>query len=147
MQNPASYQEAVHTVSLAARSRKVVNYVGLASKKETPKVKVDMEAKLRAWLDSKGKTKSVQRMLGPCRTFVSKPPSSTIHSKKEGSICSSAKDVSKTKGRLVFSCCFKMHGFCGFFPLLLAIGCFIPLWYVLAEDYLIRRLQLQLVCR
>ncbi|CAL9182871.1 unnamed protein product [Musa hybrid cultivar] len=96
--NPASYQEAVHTVSLAARSRKVVNYVGLASKKETPKVKVDMEAKLRAWLDSKGKTKSVQRMLGPCRTLVSKPPSSTIHSKKEGSICSSAKDVSKTKG-------------------------------------------------
>nr|XP_018682614.1 PREDICTED: kinesin-like protein KIN-10C [Musa acuminata subsp. malaccensis] len=100
--NPASYQEAVHTVSLAARSRKVVNYVGLASKKETPKVKVDMEAKLRAWLDSKGKTKSVQRMLGPCRTFVSKPPSSTIHSKKEGSICSSAKDVSKTKGRRLF---------------------------------------------
>ncbi|THU49123.1 hypothetical protein C4D60_Mb06t06220 [Musa balbisiana] len=100
--NPASYQEAVHTVSLAARSRKVVNYVGLGSKKETPKVKVDMEAKLRAWLDSKGKTKSVQRMLGPCRTFVSKTPSSTIHSKKEGSICYSAKDVSKTKGRRLF---------------------------------------------
>ncbi|KAJ8477225.1 hypothetical protein OPV22_020952 [Ensete ventricosum] len=100
--NPASYQEAVHTVSLAARSRKIVNYVGLASKKETPKVKVDMEAKLRAWLDSKGKTKSVQRMLGSCRTFVSQNPSSTIHSKKEGSIFSSAKDVSKTKGRRLF---------------------------------------------
>ncbi|URE11107.1 KISc [Musa troglodytarum] len=100
--NPASYQEAVHTVSLAARSRKVVNYVGQSSKKETPKLKVDMEAKLRAWLDSKGKTKSVQRMLGPCRTFVSKTPSFTIHSKKEGSICSTAKDVSKTKGRRLF---------------------------------------------
>ncbi|WOL14055.1 kinesin-like protein KIN-10C [Canna indica] len=99
--NPVSYPEAVHTVSLAARSRKVVNFVGLASKKETPKTKVDMEAKLRAWLDSKGKTKSVQRKLGPCSASVTRTPSSTNHLKKPGSICSSAKDCSNTKGRLV----------------------------------------------
>ncbi|XP_031488027.1 kinesin-like protein KIN-10C [Nymphaea colorata] len=56
--NPASYQEAVHTVSLAARSRQIVNYVAPGRKQETPREKVDMEAKLRAWLESKGKTKA-----------------------------------------------------------------------------------------
>lgn len=103
MQNPISYQEAVHTVSLAARSRKVVNHAGLASKKETPKVKVDMEAKLRAWLDSKRKTKSYPRILGPFSPHMVKSPSSINHLKSPGSICSSAKNDLKTRGRLVWS--------------------------------------------
>ncbi|XP_042447099.1 kinesin-like protein KIN-10C isoform X2 [Zingiber officinale] len=83
--NPVSYQEAVHTVSLAARSRKVMNYASLDCK-ETPKVKIDMEAKLQAWLNSKGKNKSAQRILGPFS-----PLSSANRSKKQESNCSSSK--------------------------------------------------------
>lgn len=97
MQNPVSYQEAVHTVSLAARSRKVMNYASLDCK-ETPKVKIDMEAKLQAWLNSKGKSKSVQRILGPFS-----PLSSANHSKKQEPNCSSSKrKAPKFKGRSVF---------------------------------------------
>ncbi|CAN1275288.1 Kinesin-like protein KIN-10B, partial [Linum perenne] len=59
--NPGEYQESVHTVSLASRSRHVRNFVPSAQKLETPKVKMDMEVQLRAWLESKGKTKSTQK--------------------------------------------------------------------------------------
>nr|XP_019706518.2 kinesin-like protein KIN-10C isoform X2 [Elaeis guineensis] len=104
--NPVSYQEAVHTVSLAARSRQIVNYLGSANKKEIPKVKVDMEAKLRAWLESKGKTKRIQGIKGPCSPFVGKTPTSISYLKQPGSVRSSAKvktaDRGATKGRKLF---------------------------------------------
>ncbi|KAK8969471.1 putative 125 kDa kinesin-related protein [Platanthera guangdongensis] len=82
--NPGSYQEAAHTVSLAARSRQVVNYVGSAKRKEIPKESVDMEAKLRAWLESKGKTRNIQRM--NVRT-----PNPISYSKNLRSSCTSVK--------------------------------------------------------
>lgn len=81
-QNPGEYQESVHTVSLAARSRHVSNFVPSAHKQETPKVKVDMAAKLRAWLESKGKTKSSQRLGAFNSPLVIKTPSSIITSAK-----------------------------------------------------------------
>ncbi|CAH2074473.1 unnamed protein product [Thlaspi arvense] len=61
--NPGEYQESLRTVSLAARSRHISNNISLNPKVETPKVKIDMEAKLQAWLESKGKTKSSHRMM------------------------------------------------------------------------------------
>lgn len=53
--NPSSYQEALHTVTLAARSRQIVNHVALDEKQDTPRSRVDMNAKLNAWLEAKGK--------------------------------------------------------------------------------------------
>ncbi|CAN6354923.1 unnamed protein product [Urochloa humidicola] len=76
--NPAEYQESVNTLSLAARSGHIGNFTISASKKETPKVKGDMEAKLRAWLESKGKTKSIQRMDRLFSPTASKTPLSRI---------------------------------------------------------------------
>uniref|UniRef100_A0A0E0A0A1 Kinesin-like protein n=1 Tax=Oryza glumipatula TaxID=40148 RepID=A0A0E0A0A1_9ORYZ len=84
--NPVEYQEAVHTVSLAARSRHVTNHMSSASKQETPKDKVDMEAKLRAWLESKGKTKSIQRMDGLLSPNAIKTPLSMSHKKQSASV-------------------------------------------------------------
>ncbi|RVW87357.1 Kinesin-like protein KIN-10B [Vitis vinifera] len=80
--NPGEYQESVHTVSLAARSRHISNSVPSAQKQDTPNVKVDMEAKLRAWLESKGKTKSAQRMRAFGSPLMSKAPSSLSSLKK-----------------------------------------------------------------
>ncbi|EOY07527.1 hypothetical protein SCA6_001493 [Theobroma cacao] len=80
--NPGEYQESVHTVSLAARSRHISNVVSSAQKLETPKDKVDMEAKLQAWLESKGKTKSAQRMGLFSSRFIGKTPSSVSSAKK-----------------------------------------------------------------
>ncbi|XP_058109683.1 kinesin-like protein KIN-10C isoform X2 [Magnolia sinica] len=105
--NPASYQEAVHTVSLAARSRQIVNYISSAKKQDTPKVKVDMEAKLRAWLESKGKTQSAQRIGAANSPFMGKTPASVSSSKKPNLIRSSTKvstnqRVSNVKGRKLF---------------------------------------------
>lgn len=60
--SPGDYQESVHTVSLAACSRQISNVIPSAQKEATPKARIDMEAKLRAWLESKGKTYATQRM-------------------------------------------------------------------------------------
>ncbi|CAN6442591.1 unnamed protein product [Victoria cruziana] len=91
--NPASYQEAVHTVSLAARSRQIVNYVPPGRKQETPREKVDMEAKLRAWLESKGKA-----------THNSTPVSSAKKTlfKSSGRVKLASKVTSDLKGRKLF---------------------------------------------
>ncbi|XP_066364142.1 kinesin-like protein KIN-10C [Miscanthus floridulus] len=78
--NPAEYQESANTVSLAAHPCHIETFTS-SSKKETPKVKVDMEAKLRAWLESKGKTKSIQRMDGLLSPIASKTPLSMSHMK------------------------------------------------------------------
>lgn len=96
-----SYQEAVHTVSLAARSRQITNHMGSATKQETPKIKVDMEAKLRAWLESKGKTKSIQRLNGLFSpTRQAKTPSSVSTAKAQGPLRSSIKklDMAEQEG-------------------------------------------------
>ncbi|XP_077239056.1 ATP binding microtubule motor family protein [Tasmannia lanceolata] len=99
--NPVSYQEAVHTVSLAARSRQIVNYSSSAHKQDTPKVKVDMEAKLHAWLESRGKTKSIQRDGAFCSPSVGKTLASVSTVMKPGSFRSSTKG--KTTGSQVVS--------------------------------------------
>uniref|UniRef100_A0A0A9D5M5 Kinesin-like protein n=1 Tax=Arundo donax TaxID=35708 RepID=A0A0A9D5M5_ARUDO len=100
--NPSEYQESVNTVSLAARSRHIENYVSSASKQQTPKVKVDMEAKLRAWLESKGKTKSIRRMDGLFSPIASKTPSSMSHMKQPASsrISSRAKAMDQDGGKI-----------------------------------------------
>lgn len=96
MQNPMSYHEAVHTVSLAARSRHIANYVGPDPKQETPKVKVDMEAKLRAWLESKSKSKSVQMKNGPFSPISGRTAS--LSAKKPGSARPTSRVMVKDHG-------------------------------------------------
>ncbi|KAL6574720.1 hypothetical protein OROMI_012005 [Orobanche minor] len=74
--NPGEYQESVHTVSLAARSRHVSNFAYPGQSNANSNTKVDMEAKLLAWLESKGKTKSSQKM-DICRSpFCGRTPGS-----------------------------------------------------------------------
>ncbi|XP_020576441.1 kinesin-like protein KIN-10C [Phalaenopsis equestris] len=106
--NPGSYQEAVHTVSLAARSRQIVNHSGSVKRKENPNELVDMEAKLRAWLESKGKIKSIQRMNGLCSPLPRRTPISVSYSKNLGANCSTVKAKNAeglpvtSKGRKLF---------------------------------------------
>ncbi|KAH0455201.1 hypothetical protein IEQ34_015233 [Dendrobium chrysotoxum] len=47
-QNPGSYEEVVHTISLVARSCHIVNYFGSVRREEIPNETIDMEVKLRA---------------------------------------------------------------------------------------------------
>lgn len=97
--NPGEYQESVHTVSLAARSRHISNFVSSAHKLDnTPKDKLDMEAKLRAWLESKGKTKTAQRigvLKSPC---MGRNPSSLSSVKKPSIHHSSVKAKATNEG-------------------------------------------------
>lgn len=94
-QNPGIYQEAVHTVSLAARSRHVSNVVSSAQKQETPKEKIDMETKLQAWLESKGKTKSARRKEAFGSPFFLKSPNYINSVKKQAVSCSSVKAANR----------------------------------------------------
>lgn len=59
--NPGSYQEASQTLSMAARSRQVVNSSSIIADGENDvfevKEKQNMEAKLAAWWETKGKSK------------------------------------------------------------------------------------------
>ncbi|XP_058761139.1 kinesin-like protein KIN-10B isoform X2 [Vicia villosa] len=91
--NPGEYQESVNTVGLAARSRHVSNFVPSAHKLETPKANVDMEAKLRSWLESKGKAKASQQRLGPFKSPIMKktPGSIMTSAKKSVTFCTSVK--------------------------------------------------------
>ncbi|KAL9255561.1 Kinesin-like protein [Drosera capensis] len=70
--NPGEYLECRHTVSIAAPSRHVTNMVASAQKHEVP----NMEAKLHAWLEPRGRTKSVQRIEGIRSPPFSRTPSS-----------------------------------------------------------------------
>ncbi|GAB2263940.1 hypothetical protein Droror1_Dr00026074 [Drosera rotundifolia] len=86
--NPGTYLECRHTVSIAARSRHVTNMVASAQKHEVP----NMETKLHAWLESKGRTKSVQRNEAIRSPPFSRTPSSlrkqapSLSSKKENTV-------------------------------------------------------------
>ncbi|KAI3981301.1 hypothetical protein MKX01_004565 [Papaver californicum] len=99
--NPGEYQESVYTVSLAARSRHFCNYVSSVQNPETPKVKVDMEEKLRAWLESKGKTKSTKRIAGLASPCASKTPIHMSSLKKRNLFQNSGKAACATYGRSV----------------------------------------------
>ncbi|XP_010423872.1 PREDICTED: kinesin-like protein KIN-10B isoform X1 [Camelina sativa] len=85
--NPGEYQESLRTVSLAARSRHISNNVSLNLKVETPKVKIDMESKLQAWLESKGKTKSTHRMMAIRSPLLSTNQTSIFQSSVKKSVC------------------------------------------------------------
>ncbi|KAI3981214.1 hypothetical protein MKX01_041353 [Papaver californicum] len=99
--NPGEYQESVYTVSLAARSRHFCYYAFSVQNPETPKVKVDMEEKLRAWLESKGKTKSIKRIVGFASPCGSKTPIHMSSLKKQNLFQNSGKAACATYGRSV----------------------------------------------
>ncbi|KAL0338312.1 UNVERIFIED_CONTAM: Kinesin-like protein KIN-10B [Sesamum angustifolium] len=93
------YQESVHTVSLAARSRHVSNFVCSAQKNVNSNMKVDMEAKLLAWLESKGKTKSSQRMGLFHSPFPGRTPSS-VKSTRKLNTCTHSNDTKAVRDQL-----------------------------------------------
>ncbi|KAL7136456.1 hypothetical protein ABFS83_10G032100 [Erythranthe nasuta] len=106
--NPGEYQECVHTVSLAARSRHVSNFVYPSHKNGNSNTKIDMEAKLLAWLELKGKMKSAQRT-GFCNSpFPGRTPSS-VKSTRKFNTCSRTNETKVvrrspcTAGRNLFS--------------------------------------------
>ncbi|KAK1428940.1 hypothetical protein QVD17_17780 [Tagetes erecta] len=85
--NPGEYEQSVRTVSLAARSRHISNFVHSATKhNNTPKIPVDMEARLRTWLESKGKTKkqdpSTPHSISKHKTFKSSGKRTQIRTEK-----------------------------------------------------------------
>lgn len=92
--NPISYQEALHTVSLAARSRQIVNHVAMEGKRDTPRPKVDMNARLNAWLETKTKSNcraakpaspSVGRLLSPLSSRQT--PNGSMSATTNSNIC------------------------------------------------------------
>ncbi|BBM99678.1 kinesin family member 22 [Marchantia polymorpha subsp. ruderalis] len=77
--NPGSYSEAAKTLSLAARSRQVVNHTeGVRQGDEFSKEKSDMAAKLMAWKESKTKTPvkppTVSCSPSPLKPFLMRSP-------------------------------------------------------------------------
>ncbi|KAM0925362.1 hypothetical protein ACQ4PT_004231 [Festuca glaucescens] len=99
--NPVEYQEAVQTLSLAARSGHMLTNMSSASKEQTPKVKVDMEAKLQVWLESKGKTKNIQRTNGLFSPTGCKTPSmSHMKLPKSALVSSRAKAMDRDGGKI-----------------------------------------------
>ncbi|PIA39113.1 hypothetical protein AQUCO_02700354v1 [Aquilegia coerulea] len=72
--SPGEYQESVNTVSLAARSRHITNYVSSAQREDTPKMKISMEAKRCTWLDPIGKMRSSLREREIASPSFSKTP-------------------------------------------------------------------------
>ncbi|KAJ7514479.1 hypothetical protein O6H91_23G045800 [Diphasiastrum complanatum] len=70
--NPGSYQEGIQTLSLAARSKLIVNRTDQAKEHDTPTNggKVDMQAKLRAWREANGRTpgKTSPKCFSPLRS-------------------------------------------------------------------------------
>ncbi|KAI3919612.1 hypothetical protein MKX01_018435 [Papaver californicum] len=104
IQDPGEYQDSVYTISLAARSRHFF----------------DIEEKLRAWLESKGKTKSTKRIAGLASPCASKTPIHMSSLKKQNLFQNSGKvacatycrSVSKAKERrmLNFESYSSFHG-------------------------------------
>lgn len=64
-------------------------------------MKVDMEEKLRAWLDSKGKTKSTKRIGGLASPCASKTPIPMTSVKKRNLFQNSGKAACATYGRSI----------------------------------------------
>ncbi|KAL8129749.1 hypothetical protein V2J09_018904 [Rumex salicifolius] len=97
--NPGEYQESVRTVSLAARSRQITNFAPSASKNVTPMDKVEMEAKLRDWLESRGKTKNVHKMGAFGTPNYTRTPGTVGNFKKQPGMHGSAMSRSTVNGR------------------------------------------------